>query len=104
MTDEPNEIRAVLSTGKTLKLGDESWAVSRDDARVEYVDLICEARHFNGVVSMSFAQAIIDAGGSPEAHICTRLRMNMAVAQGLHAMLGQMIADALNPSGKTKSN
>lgn len=104
MTDETNEVRAVLSTGKTIKLGNEKWRVTRDNATVEIVDLICEARVFNGIVSLSFAQTIMDAGDEPEAHICSRIRMNLATAQALHGILENVISDALKPADKSKAN
>lgn len=98
------ETRAGLHAGKTVQLGEETWLVSRDDAPVQYVDLICEARNFNGIVHLSMMQSIVDAGAIPEAHMGARLRMNLATAQALHGILGKMIADALKPADKSKAN
>lgn len=89
---------------KTIKLGDETWLISKDDAPVEFVDLICEARQFNGIVYLSFLQSIIDAGTKAEARVNIRMRMNLATAQGLHTLLGGMIQDALKPPDKSKAN
>lgn len=90
--------------GKTIRLGDESWLITKDDARVEWVDLICEGRCVNGIVNISFLQAIMDVGTVPEAHVNVRLRMNLVAAQALHNLLGSMISDAFNPSNKEKAN
>lgn len=91
-------------TRKTIKLGDEIWEISRDEPPVEFVDLICEARQFNGIVYLSFLQTIVDAGTTPEARVNVRLRMNLAAAQSLHTLLGEMIKDALKPPDKSKAN
>lgn len=89
---------------KTIKLGDETWLITGDAAPVEFVDLICEARQFNGIIYLSFLQSIIDAGTTPEARVNVRMRMNLATAQGLHSLLGGMIQDALKPPDKSKAN
>ncbi|MBN8968964.1 MAG: hypothetical protein J0G95_10940 [Rhizobiales bacterium] len=89
---------------KTIKLGTETWLISQDDAPVEFVDLICEARQFNGIIYLSFLQTIVDAGTTPEARVNIRMRMNLATAQGLHGLLGGMIQDALKAPDKSKAN
>lgn len=98
------EVRAVLGSGKTLKIGDETWVITDPGTRIEFVDFITEARHFNGVVYVSFANSIIDMGNAKEAAICSRLRMNLGVAQNLHAVLGDLIRDALKPTDQSKAN
>ncbi|MCA0000972.1 MULTISPECIES: hypothetical protein [unclassified Mesorhizobium] len=101
MTDE---IKAVLGTGKTLKIGEETWVIVERDIGVEFVDWITEIRQYGGNLYLSLATAVIDAGNAPEARICARLRMNLGVAQSLHAALGNVIADALKPVDKSKAN
>lgn len=94
----------VVRSGKTVKVGGEAWVITRDDAPVESVDMLCEARYFNGTVFLSFIQTVIDAGATPEAYINCRLRMNLATAQGLHGVLSQLISDALKPADQSKAN
>lgn len=95
---------AEAESRKTVKLGDELWVITKDDAPIEWVELICEARQFNGIINLSFLQPIIDAGAAPEGRINVRLRMNVVTAQGLHNLLGTMIEDALKPPNKEKAN
>jgi len=99
-----DEIRAVLGTGKTLVIGDETWVIAGQDRPVEFVDFVTEARTHHGVAYLSFANAVIDGGNAPEAHICARLRMNIVTLQSLHAMLGDMIKNALSPETKKAAN
>ena len=105
MADEQNlPFRAVIESGKTLQLGDETWVVVDRDVPVEYVDLLTEFRHHNGVVSLAFASAVIDGANQREAHICARLRMNLVYAQQLHSVLGDIIKEALTPINQSKAN
>lgn len=99
-----DEVRAILSTGKALKLGEEVWPVVGDVVPPTFVDLIAEARHHNGIVYLSLAQTVFDMGATPEAVIATRLRMNLVTAQVLHSVLGNIIRDATKPAGKDKAN
>ena len=81
--------RAVLGSGRTLKVGEETWAISDPGTRVEFFDLISEARCFNGIVYFSVAQSVMDAGNPGEAVICARLRCNLGTAQVLHNIIGE---------------
>lgn len=99
-----DEVRAVIGTGKTLKIGDDTWMITDPGTRIEYVDFVTEARSYNGNFYLSFAQSIIDIGNPPEAVICSRLRMNLVTAQAMHGWLGDMIKNAMQPVDKSKAN
>ena len=99
-----NENRVVVTSGRKVVVGDETWTVRRDDEPCQFVDFMSEARQFNGTVYLSLASAILDANNEPIVDIIARLRMNLATAQGLHAALGQIISDAFKPSDTSKAN
>lgn len=88
----------------TFKVGNETWVIARDDAPVAYVDLICEARQFNGTIYISLAQSIVDANSEPKAVICSRVRMNLGTVQFLHGVLGDLIKQAMSPPDQSKAN
>lgn len=99
-----SESNMVRIEPETFKVGNETWVIARDDSPVAHVDLICEARHHNGTVYLSLAQTIIDANSTPKAVICSRVRMNLATAQAVHGLLGDMIKQALTPPDKSQAN
>lgn len=99
MTEE-----VVVTTGKALKIGDERWVIRDPGTPVVLIDFITEARQFNGLIYMSFAHSIIDAGNEGDAVINARLRMNLAVAQNIRDLLTRMIDDALKPVDQSKAN
>lgn len=96
--------RAVIESGKVLQIGDETWEVVDRGAPVEYVDLLTEFRLHDGVISLAFASAVVDGANQREAHVCTRLRMNIVYAQQVHSVLGELIKDALAPKKPSKAN
>ena len=102
--EKPLTVYTVPKSGKTLKIGNEVWPIIDPGVDVKFVDFLTEGRHFNGVVYLAFAHAIIDAGNPVEAVISSRLRMTLPVAQDLHHVLGNMIADALKPVEKPLAN
>jgi len=94
----------VIKSGRSIALGDQ-FAEVRDDGRpVHFVDVLTEARHHIGVFYLAFGSVIIDANSDQIVQIASRLRMNIATAQDVHRILGQMIDDALKPADKTKAN
>lgn len=95
----------VSKRGKALPAGNDQWAVRDDGVRVEFVDLITEARHANGVVYLSFASGIIDGRGRPpSAQMTARLRMHLASANHLHELLGNVIRAAVKAADKSQAN
>ena len=105
MVEKDDAARVVVETGKTLKIGDEAWTIrGGDEAPAVFVDFFSEFRQYNGVVSLAFAQAIVDVGNRPEVAIVSRLRMSLGTAQALHHILGDLIADATKPPDKSKTN
>lgn len=98
-----DEIKAV-GTGKTLKVGDVDWVIVEDGVAATIPSLFVEARHFNGVVYLSLAETVIDAGNRPEAHVCARLRMDLGFAQLMRDQLDELIKMALEPTDKSKAN
>ncbi|HEV7253859.1 MAG TPA: hypothetical protein VGN97_12305 [Mesorhizobium sp.] len=100
MTDE-----VVVSSGQVLSIGTDEWEIVGDtDLPVQFVDLITEARHLNGVVYLSFASGVVDANNTGRAHMACRLRMSLGTAQGLHHLLGDMISTALKPIDPSTTN
>lgn len=97
-----NEV--VISTGRKIALGADWWEVRDQPGAVNYVDVISEARQFNGIIHLSLGVGIVDANNSGVVDITSRLRMNLVFAQSLHGLLGDMIADALKPVDKSSAN
>lgn len=97
-----NEV--VLKSGRKFAMGSEWWDLEDKTTAVEFVDLITEMRHVNGVFYLSFAASVLDAGGEGVVRVSSRLRMNLSTGQFLHKLLGDMISDALNPVDKAKTN
>ncbi|RVO08203.1 hypothetical protein [Sinorhizobium meliloti] len=97
-----NEV--VVKSGRRIAVGDEWWTVRKDDAACQFIDFLTEARQFNGTVYLSLASGILDANNEPIVDVVSRLRMNLGTAQVLHNLLGQIIGDALRPTGSSKAN
>ncbi len=105
--DEPREAKSneiVLTSGKKIAVGSEWWTLENTDVAVDYVDLITEARQFNGIIHLSLGAGVRDANNAGVVRVSTRFRMNLLVAQGLHSLLGSMISDALKPVDKSQTN
>lgn len=64
------------------------------------VDLITEGRKMNEVVALSLATVVTDGSGPPEARICARLRMSVANAIDLRAMIDGLISQNVPQSQK----
>lgn len=99
-----DEVRAVLGTGKTLKVGDTDWVIVDHGISPTIPSLLVEARHFNGVVYLSVAQTVVDDMNRPEAHVCARLRMDLGFAQTMRDTLDGLIKAALATPDKSKAN
>jgi hypothetical protein len=89
---------------KTVSVGDQKWEIRDDGVPVDFVDLITEGRHNNGIVYLSLATGIVDGSNEPIAQIASRLRMHLGTAQALHALLGAAIKDAMKAPAKGKTN
>ncbi|TBY54519.1 hypothetical protein E0H59_13610 [Rhizobium leguminosarum bv. viciae] len=98
------ENRVVISTGQRIAVGSEWWELRDDSENVDYVDMLCEARQFNGIVHLSLGVGIHDANNAGIVSVTNRIRMNLVVAQALHSVLGQMITDAMKPADKSQTN
>lgn len=99
-----SENEVVIKSGRRMAIGADWWEVRDAGQPVEFVDLITEARHINGVFYLSFASGIVDANNEGVAQVATRLRMSLASAQILHGILGDMIKGALMPPDQSKAN
>lgn len=97
-----NEV--VITSGKTLAVGSEKWAVKDPGVPIPFVDKITEATQGNGIVALSFGVGIQDANSPPEVVITTRVRMSLGTAQFLRNLLDGMITDALKPVDKSQTN
>ncbi|WP_394889565.1 hypothetical protein ACG873_30320 [Mesorhizobium sp. AaZ16] len=93
-----------IRSGKTLRVGDSDWQIVEKDVAPVVPSVFLEARQFNGLVYISLAQTVVDAGNQPEAWVCARLRMDLGFAQSLRDQLTSLIEDALTPSDKSKAN
>jgi len=99
-----DEVEAVLRSGKTMKVGDVTWVIVDDGVPVVVPSLFIEGRHHDGIVYLSLAQTVVDANASPEAVVCTRLRMGLGFAQMLRAQLDDLISQMLKPADKSQAN
>jgi hypothetical protein len=97
-----NEV--VVKSGRRLPFGDKLLEIRDDGRPVHFVELLMEARQHMGVVSLAFGSVVWDANNEPLAQVASRLRMDLATAQNLHKLLGDMIAAALRPADKAKAN
>lgn len=94
----------VIKSGNQIAIGEKFWEIRDAGTRVEYVDILTEARNNNGVVYLSFGAGILDANNDGIVNISARLRMHLGSAQFLHKMLGDIISDALKPIDKSQAN
>ncbi|PSH64677.1 hypothetical protein [Phyllobacterium sophorae] len=92
MTDE-----VVVGSGKTLKVGDETFKIKDHGVPISFVDFFTEYRANNGMVSFATAHIVHDAGNEPEVVINTRMRMSLVTAQAMHGLLGDILEQALKP-------
>lgn len=97
-----NEV--VVSSGRKLAIGNETWEIRDSGEPIKFADLLLESRHINGIVYLSFGASLIDYGNNGVADTVCRLRFNLATAQQVHSVLGDMIADALKPIDKSSAN
>lgn len=100
--DDPTEV--VIKNDKRFAVGSEWWELRDSATSVDYVDLIPEARMFNGIVHLSLGCGIQDANNVGIVDVTNRLRFNLFTAQALHGMLGKMIEDAMKPVDKSQTN
>lgn len=89
---------------RSLPVGAKRQLILDAGVPVQYVDTISEATHGNGIIALSFGAGVIDADNETVMTVAARLRMHLGTAQFLHKLLGDMIADELKPSDKTKAN
>ena len=87
-----------ITTAITIKFGDIELPVI-DPHKIQPVsaDLITESREFHGIVAVSFGTIIVDGNGSPEASVCSRIRMTLATAANLKSALEKVLALAMPP-------
>lgn len=97
-----NEV--IIKSGREIAVGAERWEIRDAGGPVEFVDMITEARHINGVVYLSFGAGIVDANNEGICQVTSRLRLSLGTAQFLHSLLGGMISDALKPIDQSKAN
>ena len=94
----------VQRSGRQLAVGSDWWEIRDPGVPVQFVDILTEGRHMNGVVHLAFASAIVDANNAGIASIAARLRMDLSAAQHLRNMLNGIIEDALKPKDQSKTN
>lgn len=90
----------VVKTGRQMDIGGISFEVRGDKAEVQFVDIICETNHHNGIVHLGLGAAYTEFGNPPVLEVQTRLRMTLATAQNIHRALGDMIHEAMTPPVK----
>lgn len=90
----------VVKSGRQMDIGGIVFEVRGEKARVQFVDIICEANHHNGIVHMALAASYSEFGNPPVLEVQTRIRMTLTTAQNIHNILGQMIKDAFKEPGK----
>lgn len=94
----------VVRSGKTLQIQDATWVVVDGGVPPVVPTIFTEARTYDGIIYLAFAQSIIDGDNGPEAHICARLRLGLGFAQMLRSQLDRLIKDALEPPDQSKAN
>lgn len=94
----------VVTSGKTLRVGDNDWPIRDTGTRVEFVDLVLENRIADGIVYLSLGQAVVDGNGPPEALTAVRMRMTVVAAQHLRDSLDRLVKVALQPIDKSQAN
>ncbi|MDP9813860.1 hypothetical protein J2W42_006736 [Rhizobium tibeticum] len=99
-----SENEVVVRSGRKIAVGSEYWEIRDGGAPVEYVDIITELRHHNGVVYVSLGSAIVDANNFPLVAIAGRYRMDIGTAQSLHTLLGDLLAGMLKPVDQPKAH
>lgn len=97
-----NEV--VISSGRKIAYADKFLEIRDDGGPVHFVDLLMEARQRVGVIALAFGTIVLDANNEPIAQVASRLRMDLAAAQNLHKILGDLITDALKPVDKSNAN
>ena len=105
MADEAT-VRLGASPVGSIKIGDGQLPVVDPHAvQVVPVDLITEARQFNGICALSFATMVTtpNATGKTaiEAVICARLRITLTSALNLRNLLDQLLKEAMPPKSET---
>src|SRR5690606_23127583 len=97
-----NEV--VVKSGRKIAMGADWWEIRDNGEPVRYVDVLTEARHYNGVLYLTLGSAFIDANNAGIVDIAARLRMDIGMAQNLQSMLKKMIDEVLTPVDKGKAN
>jgi hypothetical protein len=93
-----------VKSGKILRVGEVDVEIVDLGIPVVVPNFFIENRQSNGVIALSFATAIADGVNQPEAHVCTRLRMDLVFAQQLRDALSDLIGEALAQPDKSKAN
>jgi hypothetical protein len=104
MSDETATNEVVINSGRRIAMGSEWWEIRDAGAHCHFVDIVTEARQFNGIVSLTLGAALIDANNEGICDIVSRLRMSLGTAQQLHQLLGGMISEAFKPIDASKAN
>ncbi|RVP96980.1 hypothetical protein [Sinorhizobium meliloti] len=105
LTDQPiSQNDVVIRSGRKIAVGDQWWEIRDNGEPIKYTDYITEARLVHGTIYLSFGACFMDANNEGIVDIAARLRMDLAAAQSLHNMLGQMISNALTPTDTSKAN
>ncbi|KQZ49699.1 hypothetical protein ASD54_12230 [Rhizobium sp. Root149] len=94
---ESSKNEVVVVSGRKIAIGSEWWEIRKDDAPVQFVDIVTEMRPHHGNVYISLGSAIIDANNAPIVDMAARLRMDLGTAQNLHKLLGDVISAVLKP-------
>lgn len=97
-----NEVKAVLSSGKTLG-GGEIEIVDPGLVPV-FVDVMTEYRQQGGVVYLTLGCSTADAANKGEVILTNRIRMSLITAQSLRDLLTNLVNDALQPVDQSKAN
>lgn len=97
-----NEI--TIRSGKLLAVGDTQLEIIDRGIPIAVPNLFVEHRHSNGMIAISLATVIADGTNKPEAHVCTRLRMDLIFAQALRDQLDELITNSMTPLDKSKAN
>jgi hypothetical protein len=96
--------KVVVSSGRSLLVGNERFEIVDRSDGVRFVDLFTEAFQINGVVYLSLGSGIREFGNPPVVEVSTRIRMSLAMAQNIHTVLGNLIREAQTPPDKLVTN
>jgi len=97
-----NEV--VITSGKTIKMGEVDWVIVDPGLPTVLPSVILEHRQVNGVLYLSLGETIVDAGNSPEVRVCARLRLDSVMMQVLRNLLTGTIEEMQKPTDKSQAN